>query len=67
MKRAIVIHSPTYKLTKKKLIQTAKFTIAKAIPNAGNHLICEGILRTALAENVTNNPVKAKRKMEKNE
>ena len=67
MKSPTVIHSPTYRLTKLKLTQTAKFIIATAIPNAGNHLAWEGILRIALAENTSKKPVKTKRQIEKNE
>jgi hypothetical protein len=67
IKSAIVIHSPMYKSTKLKLTQTAKLIIATVMPNAGNHLIWLGILRTAQAANNTKNPVKTKRKTEKNE
>jgi hypothetical protein len=67
MKSDTVIHSPTYKSTKLKLTQTAKFIIPTAMPNGGSHLAKEGILRTAHAENISKNPVKTKRKTEKNE
>ena len=67
IKSAIVIHSPINKSTKLKLTQIAKLIIATAMPNAGNHLIWSGILRTAQAANNTNNPVKTNRKIEKNE